>query len=66
MIREICLNIVVENILEEPMSKVTPGSYHVFAHLHSPTNGPYQLPTPYSFQDVAGTRLYRSWSLQQG
>ena len=26
----------------------------------------YQLPTPYSFQDIPRTRLYRSRSLQQG
>ena len=26
----------------------------------------YQLPTPYSFRDIARTRFYRSRSLQQG
>ena len=36
--------------------------------LHPLTNVPtkYQLPTPYSFQDIARTRFYRSRSLQQG
>ena len=38
------------------------------AHLQPLTNVPteYQLPTPYSFRDKAGTRFYRSRSLWQG
>ena len=42
----------VENIQADPRSKVTPRSSLVFAHLHSPPNGPtkHQLPTLYSFQ----------------
>ena len=39
-------------------------------HTYTPplTNVPtkYQLPTPYSFQDIARTRFYRSRSLRQG
>ena len=37
------------------------------AHLHPLTNVPtkYQLPTPYSFRDIARTRFYRSRSLPQ-
>ena len=41
---------------------------HHDSHLQPPTNVPtkYQLPTPYSFQDIAKTRFYRSKSLQKG
>ena len=37
-------------------------------HLHPQTNvsTKYQLPTPYSFRDIAQTSFYRSRSLQQG
>ena len=37
-------------------------------HLHPLTNVPtkYQLPTPYSFRDIARTRFYTSRSLRQG
>ena len=50
------------------MSKVKSRSHHEVAHLQPPTNVPikYQLPTPYSFRDMAQTRFYRSRSLQQG
>ena len=43
-------------------------SDHDVAHLHPLTNIPtkYQLPTPYSFRDIARTRFYRSRSLRQG
>ena len=49
-------------------SKVKSRSHHDVAHLHPPTNVPtkYQLPTPYSFRDIAWTRFYRSRSLRQG
>ena len=49
-------------------SKVKSRSDHDVAHLQSLTNIPtkYQLPTPYSFRDIARTRFYRSRSLQQG
>ena len=48
--------------------KGQPVSHHDVAHLKLSTNVPtkYQLPTPYSFQDIARTRFYRSSSLQQG
>ena len=48
--------------------KVKSRSYHDVAHLHPLTNVPtkYQLPTPYSFRDIARTRFFRSRSLQQG
>ena len=48
--------------------KVKARSHHYVAHLQPPTNVPtkYQLPTPYSFRDIARTRFYRSRSLQQG
>ena len=41
---------------------------HDVAHLHVLTNVPtkYQLPTSYSFRDIARTRFYRSRSLRQG
>ena len=47
--------------------KVKSRSDHDVAHLHSLTNVPtkYQLPTPYSFRDIARTKFYRSRSLQQ-
>ena len=49
-------------------SKVKSRSHHDVAHLQPLTNVPTkdQLPTPYSFQDIAETRLYTSWSLQLG
>ena len=49
-------------------SKVKSRSHHDVAHLHPLANVPtkYQLPTPYSFRDIARTRFYRSRSLQQG
>ena len=48
--------------------KVKSRSHHHVAYLQPLTNVPtkYQLPTPYSFQDIAQTRFYRSRSLQQG
>ena len=48
--------------------KVKSRSHHDAAHLQPLTNIPtkYQLPTPYSFRDIARTRFYRSRSLQQG
>ena len=49
-------------------AKVTSRSHHDAAHLQPLTNVPtkHQLPTPYGFEDIAGTRFYRSRSLQQG
>ena len=49
-------------------SKVKSRSNHDAAHLHPLTNvsTKYQLPTPYSFRDIARTRFYRSRSLRQG
>ena len=49
-------------------SKVKSRSHHDAAHLHPLTNVSikYQLPTPYSFRDIARTRFYRSRSLWQG
>ena len=49
-------------------SKVKSRSHHDAAHLHPLTNvsTKYQLPTPYSFRDIARTRFYRSRSLRQG
>ena len=49
-------------------SKVKSRSHHDVAHLQPLTNVPtkYQLPTPYSFQDIVRTRLYRSRSLWEG
>ena len=43
-------------------------SHHDMAHLKPSTDVPtkYKLPTPYSFQDIARTRFYRSSSLRQG
>ena len=48
--------------------KVKSRSRHNVAHLHPLTNVPtkYELPTPYSFRDIARTRFYRSRSLRQG
>ena len=48
--------------------KVKSRSDHDVAHLHPLTNvyTKYQLPTPYGFRDIAGTRFYRSMSLWQG
>ena len=49
-------------------SKVKSRPDHDVAHLHPLANVPtkYQLPTPYSFRDIARTRFYSSRSLQQG
>ena len=49
-------------------SKVKLRSHHDAAHLHPLTNvsTKYQLPTPYSFRDIARTRFYRLRSLRQG
>ena len=49
-------------------SKVKSRSNFEVAHLHPRTNVPtkYELPTPYSFQDMVWTRFLRSRSLQQG
>ena len=43
-------------------------SHHDVEHLEPPPNVPtkYQLPTHYSFRDIARTRFYRSRSLRQG
>ena len=43
-------------------SKVKSRSHHDAAHLQPLTNVPakYQLPTPYSFRDIARTRFCRS------
>ena len=67
MIGEICLKYGNRKHLVRAKVKVTPNSYYAFAHLHSPSNGPikYHLLTPYIFQDIAGTRFYRSRSLWQ-
>ena len=48
--------------------KVKSRSHQDAAHLQPQTNVPtkYQLPTPYSFRDIARTRFYRSSSLPQG
>ena len=56
----------VENILAEPSSRSNQGVIPCLC-TPSPTNGPKcQLPIPYNFQDVAGTRFYTSTSLRQG
>ena len=49
-------------------SKVKSRLQHDVSHLHPRTSVPtkYQLPTPYSFRDIARTRFYRSRSLRQG
>ena len=49
-------------------SKVKSRSDHDVAHLHPLTKIPtkYQLPTPYSFRDIAQTRFSNSRSLRQG
>ena len=49
-------------------SKVKSRSNHDIAHLQPQTNVPtkYQLPTPYSFWDIAWTEFYRSRSQRQG
>ena len=48
--------------------KVKSRSHHDVAQLHPLTNVPtkYQLPTPYSFRDIARTRFSNSKSLRQG
>ena len=48
-------------------SKVKSRSHHDVAHLQLPTNvlTKYQLPTHYTFRDIAQTRFYRSQSLRQ-
>ena len=49
-------------------SNVKSRSHSDTAHLHPLTNVPtkYQLPTPFSFRDIAQTRFYTSRSLRQG
>ena len=49
-------------------SKGTSRSHHDITHLQPLTNvhANYQLPTPYSFRDIARARFYRSRSLRQG
>ena len=49
-------------------SKVKSRSDYDVAQLHPLTNVPtkYQLPTPYSFRDIARTRFSNSRSLRQG
>ena len=49
-------------------SKVKSRSYHDVTNLQPPPNvsTKYQLPTPYSLQDIGRTRFYRSRSLRQG
>ena len=49
-------------------SKVKSRSHHDVLHLHTLANVPtkYQLPTPYSFQDIPRTTFYGPRSLQQG
>ena len=48
--------------------KVKSRSHHDAVHLQPLANVPteHQLPTPYSFRDIARTRFYRSRSLRQG
>ena len=48
--------------------KVKSRSHHDTVHLQPLTNVPtkHQIPMPYSFRDIAQTRLYRSRSLRQG
>ena len=48
--------------------KVKSRSHHDATHLQPLTNVPtkHQLPTTYSFRDIARIRVYRSRSLQQG
>ena len=50
------------------MAKVKSRPQHDVAHQQTPTNVPirYQLPTSYSFQEMARTRFYRWRSLWQG
>ena len=49
-------------------SKVKSRSHHDVLPLYTVAIVPtqYQLPTPYSFRDMAQTRFYRSRSLRQG
>ena len=47
-------------------SKVKSRSHHDVAHPLTNVPTKYQLPTPYSFRDIARTRFYRSRSLRQG
>ena len=49
-------------------SKVKSRSDHDVAQLQPLTNvhTKYQLPTPYSFRDIARTKIHRSRSLRQG
>ena len=59
---------ILKLMLTMTRSKVKSRLHHDVAHLQPLTNIPtkYQLPTPYSFLDIAQTRFYRSRSLQQG
>ena len=48
-------------------SMVKSEPHHDVTHLHPPANVPitYQLPTPYSFLDIAQTRVNRSGSINK-
>ena len=63
-----CLDKILKVKVTTTRSKVKSKSHHDGAHLHPLTNVPtkYQLPTPYSFRDIARTRFSRSRSLSQG
>ena len=67
-IKEINPDKILKLMVTMARSKVKSRSHHDVAHLHPLTNVPtkYQLPTPYSYRDIARTRFYRSRSLQQG
>ena len=58
----------VENTFAEAWSKGTPRSHHDNEHLKPQTNRPTmgQIPTPYSFGDIALTGFSKSRLLQQG
>ena len=66
-----CLHLMVSEIYprqdfigQDHYAKVKSRLHHDVAHLHPLTNVPtkYQLPTPYSFRDIAETTVYRSRS----
>ena len=67
-ILSLTMGIYESKILNTTRSKVKSRSHHDNTHLWPLTNVPtkYQLPTPYSFRDIARTRFYRSRSLRQG
>ena len=62
------LDKILEVKVTTARSKVKSRSHHDVLHLHTLANVPtqYQLPTPYSFRDIARTRFFRSRSLRQG